>query len=90
MALRVARGLFRLWFVASVIWILIAGAVVWVTLVIPVVNHEKWIGPGGRPSPGPTLIESIMWVVLVALGPPALVLVIGLASKWALRGFLGR
>jgi hypothetical protein len=92
MALRIAHGFFRLWLLVSVIWILIAGPFMWWALVSPVINHEKWYGPGGAggPVPGPTLIESITWVVLVAFGPPALMLVIGLALGWALRGFLGR
>jgi len=89
MALRIAHGFFRLWLLVSVIWILIAGPFMWWALVTPVLNHERWIGPGG-PVSGPTLMESIMWVVLVAFGPPALVLVIGLALGWVLRGFLGR
>jgi hypothetical protein len=44
-----------------------------------------------KPTAKHTLIEAITWLVLMAFGPPALVLVIGLALGWTLRGFfLGR
>jgi hypothetical protein len=67
-----------------VIWILIAGPLLWWALVQPVLNHEKFVH-----GPGPTLIESIMWLMLGASGPPALLLVIGLVLGWVLKGFLG-
>jgi hypothetical protein len=49
MALRVARGLFRLWLVLSVLWIGGVGAVTWWTFPV-----DDWVYPSGaRPDRNP-------------------------------------
>jgi hypothetical protein len=75
MALRVARGLFRLWLVLSVLWI--GGVGVWTWLTAK--NQAYW---GGLSS-----IEKVWVAVVLALVPPAFVLALGSALVWAFRGF---
>ena len=75
MALRVARGLFRLWLVLSVLWI--GGVGVWTWLTAK--NQAYW---GGLSS-----IEKVWVAVVLALVPPAFVLALGLALVWASKGF---
>jgi hypothetical protein len=100
MALRVARGLFRLWLVLSVLWI---GGVVFVTLrdASPFyLTCDR--PPPDRPNPCTwfdefkvNLVEeansidraSVQNGILLALVPPAFVLALGSALVWAFRGF---
>ena len=77
MALRVARGLFRLWLVLSVLWI--GGVGVWTWLTAK--NQAYW---GGLSS-----IEKVWVAVVLALVPPAFVLALGSALVWAFRGLKG-
>jgi len=99
--LRVARGLFRLWLVLSVLWIAGVGIVTWQWLPV-----DKIIWPGDPPpavfDPGyyladhskPYVVsrdierrEAIHFAVVLALLPPALLLALGSALLWVFRGF---
>jgi hypothetical protein len=101
MALRVARGLFRLWLVLSVLWIAGVGIMTWQTFPsgpkwVPV-EAPPWAEPAERQEFNPDkyltskLIEerhSAIWhASLLALPPPTFVLALGLALAWAFRGF---
>jgi hypothetical protein len=99
MALRVARGLFRMWLILSVLWIGGVGVVTWRTLPL----YETPISWGAilipekaeaeRPpweTDAPWIIEqraAIRSAILLALVPPVFVLALGSALVWALRGF---
>jgi hypothetical protein len=89
MALRTARGLFRLWLVFSVLWIGGVGVVTWWTFPsdeLPV----SWsiILDRGAPSWAVgTREEAVRSATLLALIPPALLLAFGSALVWAFRGF---
>jgi hypothetical protein len=101
MAFRVARGLFRLWLVLSVLWIGGVGVVTWRTFpsipepvswgAIPVpekANPER--PPGDELPDAPWVIKqrtAIRFAILLALVPPGLVLAFGSALIWAIRGF---
>jgi hypothetical protein len=74
MALRVARGLFRLWLVLSVLWIGVVGVWTWLTV------ENQWGGP-------PSIEAWVVVVVVLALVPPAFMLALGSALVWAFRGF---
>jgi hypothetical protein len=98
-ALRVARGLFRLWLVLSVLWIGGVGILA---------SHE-WAYIPSIPSicetpanersedldcswPARVVTdkgqrEVIQWGITLALVPPALLLALGSALVWAFRGF---
>jgi hypothetical protein len=81
MALRVARGLFRLWLVLSVLWI---GGVVlakWSTLI-----SADW-GEILNVAPWEEVPPWIFSAALLAFVPPALLLAFGSALAWAFRGF---
>jgi hypothetical protein len=94
MALRVARGLFRLWLVLSVLWISGVAIVTWpafdpmkllATEEHPYTGHfdpDAFIA--GRPQP-------IRWyapqAALLSLAPPVFLLALGSAFVWAFRGF---
>jgi len=99
MALRIARGFLRLWLVLSVLWI---GAVIAVaTLNFPAA--DPWAKFNPQPSAqqqsdslpdAPWVIEAaanrqraIQTATEIALIPPVLLLMIGSALGWALRGF---
>jgi hypothetical protein len=98
MALRVARGLFRVWLVLSVLWIAGVGVMEWRTFVyeyrdVDVCEELE------APAPGSCLPRSYAdWVnpnsrarfrfaLALAFVPPAFVLVLGSALVWAFRGF---
>ena len=100
MALRVARGLFRLWLVLSVLWIAGVGVVTWGTFVYPEVVVCEEVE---APAPGSCLPRSVVlelqpewdkdrraafqFALLLALVPPAFLLALGSALVWAFRGF---
>jgi hypothetical protein len=102
-ALRVARGLFRLWLILSVLWIGGVGIHAWRTLapvkVEPVAilqAYAIWKNCSGEP-PRDNELEVAPWVIaqckeirfasLLAFLPPAFLLALGSALLWALRGF---
>ena len=96
MALRVARGLLRLWLVLSVLWIAGVGIHAW--WAIPLYeNPISWgaipVEPLSDAPPlpdAPWIIEqraAIRFAILLALVPPAFVLALGWALAWALKGF---
>jgi len=77
MTRRIARGLFRLWLVASVAWVCAVRAVTW------------WVMPPAD-SKGikvPDRKAAIQTAAEMALIAPALTLVFGAALGWAIRGF---
>ena len=99
MALRIARGLFRLWLILSVLWIGGVGVVTWYRL--PVYD---WPGKGlpfeqsmTTPAFNPDEFlafkvaeerrEAIRFASVVAIVPPILLLALGSALVWAFRGF---
>jgi ABC-type sulfate transport system permease component len=80
MALRVARGLFRLWLVLSVLWI---GMVAIVTCSTTPVSKFDWEKNEQRRA----AIETIWLGSVIAFVPPAFVLAVGSAMAWAVRRF---
>jgi len=74
MALRVARGLFRLWLVLSVLWIGGVGIGTWRTL-----TKDEFILPSTRE-------EEVRRASFIALAPPIFTLGFGSALIWAFRG----
>jgi hypothetical protein len=102
MALRVARGLFRVWLVLSVLWIGGVGVVTWRTFPADEWGQFPKLPPGFVIDPKPNdfnpdqylaskLAEerrSAIWhASLLAFLPPAFVLALGSALVWAIRGF---
>jgi hypothetical protein len=100
MALRVARGLFRLWLVLSVLWIGGVGYVTWQTLptVLPTICDVpaserpdwgvdcSWLSRA-KDKLGDEEGIHIQHGILFALVPPAFVLALGSALVWAVKGF---
>ena len=99
--MRIARGLFRLWLVLSVLWIAGVGIVTWQWL-----PADKIIWPGDPPravfDPNYYLAdrskpylksrdierrEAVHFAVVLALLPPAFLLALGSALLWVFRGF---
>jgi hypothetical protein len=101
MALRVARGLFRLWLVLSVLWIGGVGIVTWYSLPPAYENPKSWGAVAVEKenttefNPDEYLAfkaaeerHSAIWhASLLAVLPPAFVLALGSAFVWAFRGF---
>jgi hypothetical protein len=100
MALRVARGLFRLWLILSVLWIGGVGYVTWQTFpeeYVPSERRELSDAPKSADEFDPDKYlafkaaedrRSAIWCAsLVALVPPAFLLALGSALVWAFRGF---
>jgi hypothetical protein len=116
LALRIVRGLLRLWLVASVLWIGGVGTVAWLGFPLtkppfdPSQPYETYTGlpsdadpqdraGAARPSTETPFIlpsdaaevagrrQAIKNAVEVALIPPALILALGTALGWAIRGF---
>jgi hypothetical protein len=96
--LRVARGLFRLWLVLSVLWIGGVGVVTWQTFPEDWGANDPIVERPSAPSTGmfDDLIpkhgdkerwEAIRLASVIALLPPAFVLALGSALVWALKGF---
>jgi hypothetical protein len=99
-ALRVARGLFRLWLVLSVLWI---GGVALATWRDPIYNEVAVCEEVEAPPPGSCLPRSwvlklqpftdktrrevVQFALVLALIPPVFVLALGSALAWAFRGF---
>jgi hypothetical protein len=94
MALRVARGLFRLWLVLSVLWIGGVGIVTWPAFdpaKLAATKEFPYTGDfdpkaflEGRPQPERW---SAAEAALLSFAPPLLTLALGSASIWAFRGF---
>jgi hypothetical protein len=87
MALRIARGFLRLWLVISVLWIGAVGTVAILSLPPPdpplqgtTFSASEFAAFGARKSAIQTAAE-------IALIPPVLLLMIGSALGWAIRGF---
>ena len=70
-SLRVARGLFRLWLVLSVLWIGVVGLATW---------RIAW----RIADPAAFVLAEVLPLALV---PPVFVLALGSALMWAFRGF---
>src|SRR5262249_11624418 len=103
MALRVARGLFRLWLILSVLWIGGGGGVIW--RAFPGEEVPPLCGLPANERPEDCDCSLLAWVkehtvymdkkqraaaesgMLLALVPPAFVLALGSALVWAVRGF---
>jgi hypothetical protein len=81
MALRVARGLFRLWLVLSVLWV---GVVTWWTFPSAL---SMLLDPEVPPWAVEPARDAVWFATLLALIPPAFVLALGAALLWAFRGF---
>jgi hypothetical protein len=86
--MRIARGLLRLWLVTSVVWIGLISAVYW-----PIVSYE-WKVFREKPIMFDDLPDApwaINWnathVAEAAFIPPVLVLVLGAAVAWVVKGF---
>jgi hypothetical protein len=100
MALRLARGLFRLWLVLTVLWIGGVGVATWRSFPIPI-ECERPFDPdaylAGKPQKegctwlervkAPFVMEIVQDGILLALLPPIFVLALGWALVWAFMGF---
>jgi hypothetical protein len=92
MALRVARGLFRLWLVLSVLWIGGVGVVTYLNFPPRLLSDEE---AGFPPVPPGFVVDqpnALRWQAVqtgaeVAIVPPMLVLALGSALVWVFRGF---
>jgi hypothetical protein len=101
MALRVARGLFRMWLVLSVLWIGGVGFVTWQTVPSPRFENHATVMRQELPSieeanraieadnrANKALLYKHLWHASVfAIAPPAFLLALGSALVWAFRGF---
>jgi hypothetical protein len=93
MALRVARGLFRLWLVLSVLWVAAVGAtsLMFGEPVSAYVRLESMLDTCINEKKGDGCAEWLRrgapWLALI---PPIVVLAIGWALIWAFRGFWQR
>jgi len=93
MALRVARGLFRLWLVLSVPWIGGVGVVAWQNFpTAPAWLTAEEAESESMPPSVSQRLETERWEVgryasIVTLAPPVFVLALGSALLWAVRGF---
>ncbi len=101
MALRVARGLFRLWLVVSVLWIGGVGYVTWQSLPSPSFENHETVMRQRLPSMEEAnraieadnrankaiLYEHFRHASVLAIAPSAFVIALGLALGWAFKGF---
>jgi hypothetical protein len=100
MVLRVARGLFRLWLVLSVLWIGGVGVVTWQTFPLedPVRASFPYLCELNKDCSWLDRVKhqldmdkeqraAIQSAILLALAPPAFMLALGSALVWAFRGF---
>jgi hypothetical protein len=102
MALRVVRGLFRLWLVLSVLWIGGVGVVTWRTLPENELPSMCDLPANERPEDFDCWLQrvkdevvfmdkkqraAIQNGILLAFLPLAFVLALGSALAWAFRGF---
>jgi hypothetical protein len=103
MAFRVARGLFRLWLVLSVLWVGGVGVVTWRTLPENELPSMCDLPANERPEDFDCswlqrVKDQVVFMdkkqraatqsgILLALVPPAFLLALGSASIWAIRGF---
>jgi hypothetical protein len=85
-----------LWVVLSVLWIIAVGTVTWSQFQPKpeLISYEDAVRRGPIFSPSeeasPTIDPTLAWMrngALLGLLPPVLVLVVGSALGWALRGF---
>ena len=97
MALRVERGLFRLWLILSVLWIGGVGIAEWRTFIYPKIvvceeveatAPESWCLPRSLADPqNKDQLAAFQFALVLALVPPVFVLALGSALVWAFRGF---
>jgi hypothetical protein len=92
MAIKAGRGLYRLWRVFSLLWVLIIGLVTYGNLPSRGLTDQEV----GLPPPLPGFVleqpdngrwQAIQTGAAVAVGPPAFILLVGAALVWAFRGF---
>jgi hypothetical protein len=98
MALRLARGLFRLWLVLTVLWIGGVGVATWRTFPIPIecpFDPDAFLADKPQKKDctwldrvkAPFVIEIVQDNIPLALLPPIFVLALGWALVWAFMGF---
>jgi hypothetical protein len=100
--LQVARGLFRLWPILSVLWVGGVGVVTWLTFPenelpsiceMPTDERQDWDCSWLQRVKDQLVFmdkeqrAAIQHGILLALVPPAFVLALGSALVWAFRGF---
>jgi hypothetical protein len=87
--LKIARGLFRLWLVASVLWVGAVGAVTLFDLTHPTLLTSAEAGFPSEPADDALIrnTHALQFAAGLGLAPPMLVLIIGSALGWAVRGF---
>ena len=85
-----ARGIFRIWLVASVCWMAGATYVLWDDVSAKIVRLDQ----SAPPPPGKvgTIVVEAHWekrlpAIAHVIIPPFLVLALGFAVGWAVRGF---
>jgi len=86
----VRRGLFRLWIVAGVLWIVGWLVFIWTTCSVFANGQAAFCYTdfsGWQTEWGGFTLWDYARIAEVALGVPALVLAVGWATLWALSGF---
>jgi hypothetical protein len=96
MALRIARGMFRLCLVLSVLWIGAVGVVTYSNLPARGLTDQEV----GLPAPPPGFVldqpdngrwwRAVQTGAEIAIIPPVFILIAGAAFFWAFRGFRSR
>jgi hypothetical protein len=87
MALRIARGLFRLWLVLTVLWIGGVGIYAWWSFPMEVPPWAAFESEVASFVLAEDRRSAIWDASLRAFLPPAFVLALGSALMWAFRGF---
>jgi hypothetical protein len=89
MAFRIARGLFRLWVVLSVLWIGGVGVVTYLNFPPRLLSDEEVGLPPGFVLEQPNMLRwrAVQTGAEIAIIPPVFILIAGSAFVWAFRGF---
>ena len=93
--MRIARGLFRLWVVASILWVLFVSVMTWQTWPL----DEERSGMTSAPTNDPEFEawkaknriaerrDALVKGAVIAFTPPVAVLLLGMSLMWVARGF---
>lgn len=88
--MNVRRGLFRLWIVASVVWVAIWFTFIWATCTTHANGQVTFCSTdfsGWQSEWGGFTFWDYARIAEIALGIPVLILALGSALLWALSGF---
>jgi hypothetical protein len=91
--MQIGRGLFRLWVVASVLWVLVVGVMTWQTWPAQTDFFDAFKStppdtdtpPWAKPDPGAR--DELISASYIAVAPPVAALILGMSLLWVVRGF---